>query len=142
VDKQAMEWLRHVVDGVDDKTTDSECLTILDRRGRACTPRKLISMAKEIFDNAQTLEAFLSEFSEAFEFLHIEDGEITVVYPRCFCHHISGIPPEDVPDEYCECSRSWVQELFEQATGQSVEVAVLDSVVRGGKDCRFSVDLP
>jgi|GEM_PF-1831677 len=142
MDRQAIEWLKQVVDGVNEKTTSSECCKILGLRGRDCTPQQLINTAKKIFSNTQTLEAFLNEFAEAFEFLHIEDDAAIVVYPRCFCHHIDGFPVEDVPDEYCECSRSWVQELFEQATGQSVEVTVLDSVVRRGEDCRFSIAFP
>lgn len=139
MNNQTIEWLKNVVNGIDEKTTDQECMMILEQRGRACTPQQLIDTAKEIYSRAQDIEAFLAEFSEVLEFLQIEDDAITVVYPRCFCHHIAGVSPEEVPDEYCECSRSWVKELFEQATDQDVDVKVLDSVVRGGDCCRFSI---
>jgi len=36
-----MAWLKRVVDGIDEKTTDREFLKILDQRGRACTPPQL-----------------------------------------------------------------------------------------------------
>ena len=140
--KQTIEWLKNVVEGVDENTTDAECVKILEARGRACAPQELIEKAKEIYRKKKSVGPFLAEFSEIFEMLQIEDDAITVVYPRCFCHHIAGECPKEVPDEYCECSKGWLRELFEQATGKDVEVDVLGSVVRGGQNCRFAIRFP
>ncbi|MBU0595972.1 hypothetical protein KJ567_04730, partial [Candidatus Bipolaricaulota bacterium] len=133
---------RNVVDGIDENTTDAQCKKILDARGRACVPQDLIEKAKAIYKKTKSVGPFLAEFNEVFKMLQIEDDAITVVYPRCFCHHIAGECPREVPDEYCECSIGWLKELFEQATGRRVEVKLLGSVVRGGQDCRFSIRFP
>lgn len=142
MNKQTIEWLKNVVNGIEASSTDQECMRILDERGRACTPQQLIDVAKEIYSRAESMDAFLNEFRGVFEFLQIENGEISVVYPQCFCHHLAGLSMTDVPDAYCECSRGWVQELFEKATGQDVTVDVIDSVVRGGETCRFLICFP
>lgn len=140
--KSSMAWFRNNIDGMDENCTDEDCLKILEQRGRDCTPRELIDKAKEIYSQTTGIEPFLAEFSKIFEMLQVEDGAVRVVYPKCFCHQIAGIPPEQVPDEYCECSRNWIKELFEQATGQDVYVQILQSVIRGAKDCRFSIRFP
>jgi len=142
MDRRSISGLKRVVEGIDETATTQDCLRRLDQRGRGCTPKQLIDKAKEIYDKTQTIEAFLAEFGGVFEFLHVEGDAVTVVYPRCFCHHIADEPKEEIPDEYCECSRSWVRELFESAIGQDVEVEVLESVIRGGEMCRFSVSFP
>ncbi len=142
MDKGSVQKLGRVVEGIDEESTTQDCLKVLDRRGRACTPPQLIDAAQEIFKRTGTIDAFLAEFSKAFEFLHVEADAITVEYPRCFCHHIADIPAGEIPREYCECSRSWVQHLFEEATQRPVEVEILGSIIRGGETCRFSVRFP
>jgi hypothetical protein len=142
MDKERILRLGEVVEGIREESTAEDCLKVLDQRGRACTPKQLIEAAREIFERTGTIEAFLAEFSKEFEFLHVEDDAITVVYPRCFCHHIADIPAEEIPDEYCECSRSWVQQLFEEATQLTVDVKILDSIIRGGESCRFAIRFP
>jgi len=137
-----MEWLQRVVEGIDEKSTDAECSKILEQRGRDCAPQELIEKAKQIYKKTKSIGPFLAEFSEIFEMLALEDDKITVIYPRCFCHHIATECPKEVPDKYCECSVGWLKELFEQATGKDVEVELLGSVVRGEENCRFEIRFP
>jgi len=41
---------------------------------------------------------------------------------------------------YCDCSAGYVKEAFERATGKTVlKVKVLESILQGGKDCRFKM---
>jgi hypothetical protein len=42
---------------------------------------------------------------------------------------------------YCECSAGYVKELFERLTDRPVAVEVVESVRRGGKVCRFRIEL-
>lgn len=134
-----IEWIKRVVEGIDEQTDEATCAKILERCGRDCTPESLIEKARRIYRKRKDVGAFLAEFSEVFEAIQVEDDAIYVVYPRCFCEQIAGVAPEEVPDAYCNCSRGWIMELFERATGQRVEVMPLETIVRGDDRCRFSV---
>ena len=139
---QTIKWIKRVVEGIDEHTDDATSAKILEACGRDCAPSELIDKAKAIYQKSKSIGPFLAEFSDVFEGLQIEDDAIYVVYPRCFCKQIKGTPPEDVPDAYCNCSRGWLKELFEQATGRTVNVELLTSIVRGGEQCRFSIRFP
>ena len=49
--------------------------------------------------------------------------------------------PDRLPDTYCNCSRGWLLEVFENITGKPASVELLSSIRRGGADCRFVVRL-
>jgi len=57
----------------------------------------------------------------------------------CMCPIVeSGAP--GMSKSYCHCSAGYVKEGLERGTGKSVlKVDVLESVLQGGKDCRFKV---
>jgi hypothetical protein len=56
----------------------------------------------------------------------------------CLCP-IFEIPPKDVSSTYCNCSRGYVAAIFEQGLGKPAKVELVESVLRGGKRCRFKV---
>jgi predicted hydrocarbon binding protein len=136
---KTVDWIKQVVRGIDEHTDDATCARILEACGRQCTPASLIKKAKAIYAKRKDVGAFLAEFSEVFDAIQVEDDVIYVVYPRCFCKQIAGIPPEEILDAYCNCSRGWIMQLFEQATGREVDVELLESVVKGDPQCRFAV---
>jgi predicted hydrocarbon binding protein len=47
--------------------------------------------------------------------------------------------PTGLSPVYCHCSVGYVKEMFEQATGKSIQVALKESLKRGGKACRFHI---
>ncbi len=46
------------------------------------------------------------------------------------------------PASYCDCSLGWQGTMFETVFGKPVEVAVVESLLRGGKTCRFEIRVP
>lgn len=58
----------------------------------------------------------------------------------CLCPLVED-GPEGLSPTYCSCSMGYVQAMFERLSGQTVRVALLESRYRGGKACRFRIDL-
>jgi len=56
----------------------------------------------------------------------------------CLCPMVES-KPAGLSSTYCLCSLGYVKEMNEQTFGRRVEVELLDSVLKGGKRCRFKV---
>jgi len=134
-------WIRKVVQGLDENVDRETCARILEACGRQCAPQELIDKARATFEGSADIGEFLAKLGEFFDVLSIEDGKVFVVYPECYCGQIKDVPPEDVPNSYCDCSVGWVKQVFEGALGRSVGVRRISSVVAGDGECRFEVDL-
>ena len=58
----------------------------------------------------------------------------------CLCPLVEK-GPEGLSGTFCECSVGYVAEMFSDITGQPVQVELLESLKRGGKACRFKIEL-
>ena len=137
----ATAWIRKAVEGLDEHVDRETCSRVLEACGRQCAPQSLIDRARETYEASADIGEFLVKLGEFFDVLHVEDGKVFVVYPECYCEQIKGIPVEQVPNAYCNCSVGWVKQIFEGALGRPVEVARRSSVVAGDLECRFEVTI-
>ena len=61
---------------------------------------------------------------------------------RCFCGLLKGLPNDQtVSRTYCQCSRGFVEEIWEAYLGKKPQVEVMQSAVSGAKECKFAVHL-
>ena len=42
---------------------------------------------------------------------------------------------------YCDCSLGWQKYMFEIVFGKPVEVRHIETILRGGKTCRFEIKI-
>lgn len=138
---QTLEWIKKVVEGIDEHTDSETCARILEACGRQCAPESLVKKARRIFENSKDRGEFLARLGDVFEAVQVEDDTVYVVYPQCYCKQIEGMPTDQIPDAYCNCSVGWVKELFEGALGRSIHVERVKSVVAGDEECRLEVNL-
>lgn len=59
----------------------------------------------------------------------------------CLCPMVEAQAAGRIPAFYCLCSIGYVREMHEQLLGRPVAVQLVDSVLRGGKRCRFKINL-
>jgi hypothetical protein len=59
----------------------------------------------------------------------------------CLCPMVEAQAAGKIPAFYCLCSVGYVREMHEQLLGRPVEVQLVDSVLRGGKRCKFKINL-
>ncbi len=55
----------------------------------------------------------------------------------CLCPMAEAQKPGRISPTYCLCSVGYVKEMHERTLGRPVEVELVDSVLRGGKRCKF-----
>jgi predicted outer membrane repeat protein len=56
----------------------------------------------------------------------------------CLCPMVETLPAGMSPT-YCHCSVGYVKEMFELRFNRTVSVELLDSVLKGGKRCKFKI---
>ena len=56
----------------------------------------------------------------------------------CLCPMVES-KPAGLSKTYCLCSVGYVKEMFEQTFGKPVDVQLIDSVLYGGKRCKFKI---
>ncbi|MGC9971382.1 MAG: DUF6144 family protein [Bryobacteraceae bacterium] len=63
--------------------------------------------------------------------LKVSDG-------HCLCP-LTETVPKGISGMYCQCSAGYVGEMFRGFLGKPVKVELVDSLLRGGKECRFKI---
>jgi len=62
---------------------------------------------------------------------------------RCYCGLLRGLPADEtVSLSYCQCSKGFVEKVWEAILEKPVKVDLLQSVVSGAKECKFAIHLP
>jgi len=61
---------------------------------------------------------------------------------RCYCSLLRGLPEAATMSRtYCQCSKAFVQQLWERVLGRPVKVELLQSVISGDPECKFAIRL-
>jgi hypothetical protein len=151
--EEALVKFRAMMDQMDAQLDEETKIKILNACGRACFINAF-GVAAERTPAPEQAEAYLQALEQGGIEVRREKETITVYYRwgvkqnpyglsmkegYCMCPIVeSGAP--GMPRSYCNCSAGYVKESLERNTGKSVlAVSVLESVLHGGKDCRFKV---
>ena len=151
--EEALVKFRAMMDHMDAQLDQGTKIRILNACGRSCFINAF-GVAAERRPSPQQAEAYLQALEQSGIEIHRQPGTVTIFYrwgakqnPMglsmkegfCMCPIVeSGAP--GMPKSYCNCSAGYVKEGMERATGKSVlNVEVLESILQGGKDCRFKV---
>jgi hypothetical protein len=153
--EKAESWVKFLIDNMDALLDEETRIKLLNACGRSCY-FNAFGVAGEKKPSPEAAERYLQALEKGG--FRVERGtEATTVYygwarkqnPQglslaegyCMCplveNEILGLSPS-----YCNCSAGYVAEGLERATGRKVlSVEILESVKRGGQDCRFKVVL-
>jgi predicted hydrocarbon binding protein len=148
-------WVKSMIDNIDALLDEDTKIKLLNACGRSCYNRAM-GVADENKPSKEEAEKYLSFLEN--NGVKIERHEkTTVIYygwdgkqnpwglsikeGYCLCPIVeSGI--SDISPSYCYCSAGYVKEIIERYTGRQVlKVDVLESIRRGGKDCKFKVEI-
>jgi len=134
-------WISCLIAGLDQYVDEGMRAKVLEQCGRQCQSQRFVEKARSIYQKSEDMNEFLGRFGKIYEHLHIEGGNVYVVYPKCYCSFVNKIPSGQLSATYCNCSRGWAKELFEGALGRPVEVVMEESIVKGDDQCRFRIVL-
>jgi hypothetical protein len=140
----AQAWVKRLMETMDSQLDAAARTKLMEACGRACF-RASHGEAKEAKpqpDDFDKLPARLREFAGK-DGVRREGNAVYFSYGtsgRCYCPLVESAPPI-LPATYCNCSVGYVKEMFERALGKPVKVELTESIKRGGKACRFTVEV-
>lgn len=136
--KQLHKWIGNLLASLDEHVNEDTRVKVLETCGRSCISQSFLKKAKACHKKAKDVTDFLEKFSEIYSHLHIDQDNVYVVYPKCYCSlvrdHPGGLSPS-----WCYCSQGWVKELFESVLERPIQVELEKSIVRGDECCRLRV---
>ena len=138
--KHSHQWITTLIAGLDENLDAETRMAVLERCGRTCITDSMVKKARACRAAAKDEAEFLDRLGQDWKHLQREGDEVFVVYPRCYCPLVKDLPGE-LSATWCNCSRGWVKELFEQALGRLVEVDLLQSIRQGDTICKFRVQV-
>jgi len=122
---------------MDQHLEEKEKIKLLEECGRACARSHAQKEAVKFQGNLDGWLGTVKKWVGA-ENVRKDKNVVQVMYSKCFCPLVKDSPPL-LSETYCNCSRGWLKEVFETVVGDPVEVNLEDSIMRGGKQCRFTV---
>lgn len=135
------KWITNLIDGLNEHVDKKTRNKILEQCGRQCQSQSFINKAKKIYQQSKDTNEFLEKFGRIYKHLHREDGNIYIVYPRCYCLQVNKIPIGKLSGTYCNCSVGWTKALFEGVLERPVEVVMEKSIINGDNQCKFRIIL-
>ena len=153
--EKAVSWIKNMVAGMDEQLDEKTKIALLNSCGQACY-NFAMGVADETKITKEQAEGFLKNLEKRGFKIERSQNTIKAYFgwqgkqsPQglstkesyCLC----PIVETDVPGlstSFCNCSAGYVKEVFIRNTGYNVtKVEILESIKRGGKDCRFCVEM-
>ena len=140
----AEAWVKRLMESMDAQLDPPARVKLMETCGRACFRASHGEASQHPLqpDSLEKLLGGLKQFAGE-DGVRKEGNTITFSYGtsgRCFCPLVEDGPAK-LPDTYCQCSVGYVKEMFERAVGKPVKVDLTESIKRGGKACRFTVEV-
>ncbi len=134
-------WVRRLMKNIDGTLKEADRKKLLEANGRACF--RSSNGEPKAPPAPDALDKFIAERqkSDGADAIRREGNAIYIALKnpgKCYCPLI-GDNLKDMPATYCQCSVGYTKENFERLTGKPVKVELLESVLAGGRECRFKV---
>jgi hypothetical protein len=142
-------WLRRFFEAMDRTLDDPTRKKLMMANGKSCfaayagPPRKQPGpdalekftawVAQQGKDKGYSIEGKVISF----EFVGSAETGQASPENLCLCPMAEAQKPGQISPTYCLCSVGYVKEMHERMLGRPVEVELVDSVLIGGKRCRF-----
>lgn len=138
--KHIHKWICALISNLDVKVDEKTKISLLESCGRACITESMKIRAKRAKKKSNSNEEFLENLSKVWGHLKLRGKDIYVEYPRCYCPIVASYKGE-IPKSWCNCSRGWIRELFEQVLEKPVKVQIEKSVKQGDNICQFKITI-
>jgi len=132
-------WISNLMKNMEQHLDEKHRIDLLEECGRACAKRHA---QKEALKQRGNLGGWIDTLKKwvGSDNVQREKCSVQVMYSKCFCPLVQDASPL-MSKTYCNCSRGWLKEVFETVMEKPVEVRLEDSIMMGGKQCRFTIFL-
>lgn len=145
-------WIRKFMNALDQTLDPAMAKKVMMANGKICFSEWIKSQGREI--RPISFEAWAERQKQAppggpvrvegntIFFEYESSAETGQASPEgiCLCPMVES-KPSNLSRTYCQCSVGYVKEMHEQTFGRPCEVELLDSVLYGGKRCKFKITL-
>jgi len=148
------EWVQGAMERLDATVTKRQLEKIMAVCGRNCA--RINHRAIETFKKRRAKYPSLDDFLNAetrspmkgTKLWRENDSVVQAYCPseytrpmRCYCALVNGLPAnKTMSSTYCQCSRAFVQQMWEETLGQQVSVTLLKSALAGATECHFQIN--
>jgi hypothetical protein len=144
-------WTKRFFDAMDQTLDETTRKKLMTANGKACFaayagppkgrpgPDAFEQFSKWIAQNGKEKGYSIEGKVISFEFIGSAETGKASPEGLCLCPMVETQPAGKISPTYCLCSIGYVKELHERQLGRPVEVELTDSVLRGGKRCKFKM---
>lgn len=144
-------WVRRFFEAMDRTLDEAARERLMTANGRACFaayagppktkpgPDALDKFKKMIAEKGKDRGYSINGNVISYEFVGSAETGQASPEAVCLCPTAEAQKPGTISPSYCLCSVGYVKEMHERALGRPVEVELVDSVLRGGKGCKFKM---
>jgi hypothetical protein len=145
----AKVWTKRFFEVFDQELDEPTRRRIMQRNGAACHQGALGGATPQTATLEQMVTAMAAEDGadsirregQVVYFNYTKNGAgLRVADGYCLCPLVEDGPP-GLSGTFCECSVGYVRDMFETTLRRKVKVELLESLKRGGKTCRFRVEV-
>jgi len=133
-------WVKNLIESIDACLDEETKIRLMESCGRACAHGGPIRAAQACQRNLDGWLATLRKWHGGEELVQREGDVIHVLCTECLCTLVKDGPAR-LPDTYCYCALGWMKETFGTVVGKPVDVELVESIKRGGQECRFIIRL-
>jgi len=142
-------WLRRFFEAVDATLDEPSRRRLMTANGRACfatfagppkkqpAPDALEKFTAWVKDKGKDRGYSIDGNVISFEFVGSAETGKPSPEAICLCPMAEAQRPGTISATYCLCSVGYVKEMHERTLGRPVDVTLVDSVLRGGRRCKF-----
>jgi hypothetical protein len=149
------KWVQGMMGRLDTMVPRSQREEVMTRCGLNCARinHKAIELFKKRRAKYASLDSFLTaEAQSSMKGTKLWREENTVVQTycpreltrpmRCYCSLVNSLPPDEIMSPtYCQCSRAFVQQMWEETLARPVSVTLIKSALSGATECHFRIKL-
>ena len=132
-------WVKEAMNRLDNLADEPTRIAVMAQCGQQCAWSGYAKKIGNVKKQAHSFEELLAGIAQ---FWHIEPGVgvVYLIYPKCYCGMVNATK-ESISGTYCQCSRSFLIQAFSVGLGREVQVDLLTSIIQGGNECRFAVNI-
>ena len=142
-------WVKRFFDALDATLDEPTRRKLMEANGRSCFivyagPPRREPLTMERFrawvaENGKQRGYAIEGDTITFEFVGSAETGGAAPEGVCLCTLAETQQPGSISPSYCFCSVGYVREMHERIFGKPVAVELVESVLRGGKRCRFKM---
>jgi hypothetical protein len=116
---------------------------VMEKLGNSCFHNFFAKIAEDVKKRSNGIEEIIQNINIASggEHFKLIKNKIHATFNQCLCQVGVKETVEPISKTYCSCSLGWMKSLFNLLLEQNFSVELIESVVSGGENCRFLINL-